>query len=102
MAAFQPATASRNVIASIIFFSRWLQAPLYFGLIVAQGVYVYHFMLELWHLIEKATTSLKRITVSLDALDDTVFRRMNDVDFPVADVLAGAPVGGVPIHRRSS
>jgi len=32
---------------------------------------------------------LQRITVSLDALDDTTFRRMNDVDFPVADVLAG-------------
>lgn len=32
---------------------------------------------------------LRRITVSLDALDDAVFRRMNDVDFPVADVLAG-------------
>ncbi len=32
---------------------------------------------------------LQRITVSLDALDDPIFRRMNDVDFPVADVLAG-------------
>ncbi len=32
---------------------------------------------------------LKRVTVSLDALDDTIFRRMNDVDFPVADVLRG-------------
>jgi len=32
---------------------------------------------------------LQRVTVSLDALDDTVFRAMNDVDFPVADVLAG-------------
>ncbi len=32
---------------------------------------------------------LKRITVSLDSLDDTVFRAMNDVDFPVARVLAG-------------
>ncbi len=32
---------------------------------------------------------LKRVTVSLDGLDDAVFRRMNDVDFPVADVLAG-------------
>jgi cyclic pyranopterin phosphate synthase len=32
---------------------------------------------------------LTRVTVSLDALDDAVFRRMNDVDFPVADVLAG-------------
>jgi GTP 3',8-cyclase len=32
---------------------------------------------------------LQRITVSLDAIDDAVFRRMNDVNFPVADVLAG-------------
>ena len=32
---------------------------------------------------------LKRVTVSLDALDDATFRRMNDVDFPVADVLEG-------------
>ncbi len=32
---------------------------------------------------------LKRLTVSLDAIDDAVFRRMNDVDFAVEDVLAG-------------
>lgn len=32
---------------------------------------------------------LGRLTVSLDALDDATFRRMNDVDFPVASVLAG-------------
>ncbi|WP_370678909.1 GTP 3',8-cyclase MoaA [Comamonas sp. GB3 AK4-5] len=32
---------------------------------------------------------LHRVTISLDGLDDTVFRRMNDVDFPVADVLDG-------------
>ena len=32
---------------------------------------------------------LRRLTVSLDALDDTTFRAMNDVDFPVGDVLAG-------------
>ena len=32
---------------------------------------------------------LKRVTVSLDALDDPTFRAMNDVGFPVADVLAG-------------
>jgi cyclic pyranopterin phosphate synthase len=32
---------------------------------------------------------LQRVTVSLDALDDTIFRRMNDADFPVADVLDG-------------
>ena len=32
---------------------------------------------------------LQRVTVSLDGLNDAVFRSMNDVDFPVADVLAG-------------
>jgi cyclic pyranopterin phosphate synthase len=32
---------------------------------------------------------LRRVTVSLDALDDGVFRAMNDVDFPVAEVLRG-------------
>ncbi len=32
---------------------------------------------------------LDRVTVSLDALEDEVFKRMNDVDFPVAEVLAG-------------
>ena len=36
-----------------------------------------------------AAAGLKRITVSLDSLDDAVFRCMNDVDFPVAQVLAG-------------
>jgi uncharacterized protein (TIGR00645 family) len=35
----------------IIFASRWLQAPLYLGLIIAQGIYVYQFFVELWHLI---------------------------------------------------
>jgi cyclic pyranopterin phosphate synthase len=32
---------------------------------------------------------LQRVTVSLDALDDAIFRRMNDADFPVAEVLRG-------------
>lgn len=36
-----------------------------------------------------ADAGLKRVTVSLDALDDARFRAMNDVDFPVRDVLAG-------------
>ena len=34
-----------------IFWSRWLQAPLYLGLIVAQGIYVWLFMAELGHLL---------------------------------------------------
>ena len=44
------------ITAQLIFWSRWLQAPLYIGLIVAQGVYVYHFMLELLHLVQKASS----------------------------------------------
>jgi len=36
-----------------------------------------------------AEAGLERVTVSLDSLDDTVFRAMNDVDFPVARVLEG-------------
>ena len=35
---------------------------------------------------------LQRVTVSLDAMDDAIFRQMNDVDFPVADVLRGIEV----------
>ena len=41
-------------LATIIFSSRWLQMPLYLGLIVAQAVYVYHFLLELYHLVMAA------------------------------------------------
>lgn len=42
---------SQRILGSFIFWSRWLQAPLYVGLIVAQSVYVYRFMVELLHLV---------------------------------------------------
>jgi uncharacterized protein (TIGR00645 family) len=45
---------SKRALGSLIFLSRWLQAPLYLGLIIAQTVYVYRFLLELWHLIDFA------------------------------------------------
>ena len=41
-------------LPKLIFASRWLQLPLYLGLIVAQGVYVVHFLVELLHLVEAA------------------------------------------------
>jgi uncharacterized protein (TIGR00645 family) len=47
---FRRSTTTRS-IAATIFVSRWLQAPLYLGLIVAQGVYVVQFMRELWHIV---------------------------------------------------
>jgi len=43
-------------LPALIFSSRWLQLPLYLGLIVAQGVYVFLFLKELWHLIHAAPT----------------------------------------------
>ena len=43
-----------NPLPALIFSSRWLQLPLYLGLIVAQGVYVFLFLKELWHLIHDA------------------------------------------------
>ena len=45
-----------RVLANLIFGSRWLQVPLYLGLIVSQCVYVFLFMKELGHLISHATT----------------------------------------------
>jgi uncharacterized protein (TIGR00645 family) len=44
-------TRTLNALGNLIFLSRWLQAPLYLGLIIAQAVYVYHFMVELVHLV---------------------------------------------------
>src|SRR5467141_4736110 len=41
-----------------------------------------------------AIAGLKRVTVSLDSLDDATFKRMNDVDFPVAKVLEGIEAAG--------
>ena len=46
--------AKLRPLPQLIFSSRWLQLPLYIGLIVAQGVYVVLFLKELWHLVEGA------------------------------------------------
>ncbi|MEK7347086.1 MAG: TIGR00645 family protein [Pseudomonadota bacterium] len=51
-----PSTSKRptSSLNSFIFASRWLQLPLYLGLIAAQAVYVFHFWVELVHLLEAA------------------------------------------------
>lgn len=46
--------SSLSIMSQMIFWSRWLQAPLYIGLIIAQCVYVYFFMIELTHLVTGA------------------------------------------------
>ena len=61
-------TPEMRTLPKLIFMSRWLQLPLYLGLIAAQGVYVWHFLLELWHLIEAAfgnQTALATLTKSV-------------------------------------
>ena len=52
----KPTSPRLGLLPTLIFSSRWLQLPLYLGLIVAQGVYVVLFLKELWHLIAEATT----------------------------------------------
>lgn len=46
-----PIEARGTFLSTILFGSRWLQVPLYLGLIAAQVVYVIHFMVELQHLV---------------------------------------------------
>ena len=46
-----------QLLENFIFASRWVQAPLYVGLIIAQMVYVYLFMVELSHLVHSAFDS---------------------------------------------
>nr|WP_315427617.1 TIGR00645 family protein [uncultured Albidiferax sp.] len=55
-------------LAGFIFASRWLQLPLYLGLIAAQAVYVVHFLVELLHLVEAAfgnQTALQALVSSI-------------------------------------
>ena len=63
-----------RVLPRWIFMSRWLQAPLYIGLIVAQGVYVWQFWKELIHLIgmmgvDKAITETELMLIVLGLID---------------------------------
>jgi uncharacterized protein (TIGR00645 family) len=65
----------------MIFMSRWLQLPLYLGLIAAQGVYVWHFLLELLHLIEAAFGSqaaLQSLIKSIGYKSDFAITSLNE------------------------
>ena len=62
-----------NPLPALIFSSRWLQLPLYLGLIVTQGVYVFLFLKELSHLVMDATTlSEQQIMLLVLGLIDVV------------------------------
>nr|WP_254259452.1 TIGR00645 family protein [Leucobacter chinensis] len=83
-----PSAASRT-LAGFIFASRWLQAPLYLGLIIAQAVYVVLFFVELWHLLHKVilegTISETDVMLSVLALIDIVM---------IANLLIMVIIGG--------
>ncbi len=55
-------------LPKLIFASRWLQLPLYLGLIVAQGVYVMHFLVELLHLVEAAFGSQTALQALINSI----------------------------------
>ena len=57
-----------RALANFIFWTRWLQAPLYVGLIVAQGVYVYHFWVELVHLVEAVFGNEEALQILVDSV----------------------------------
>jgi uncharacterized protein (TIGR00645 family) len=83
-----PGLPSRT-LAGFIFASRWLQAPLYLGLIVAQGVYVVLFFVELRHLFENVIVTRKidetDVMLSVLALIDIVM---------IANLLIMVIIGG--------
>lgn len=56
-----------SIMSNILFGSRWLQLPLYLGLIVAQAVYVFFFGVELVHLVSTAS-SIKEADIMLIVL----------------------------------
>ncbi|RRN02359.1 TIGR00645 family protein [Bibersteinia trehalosi] len=77
---------NQNLFSKIIFASRWLQLPIYLGLIVVQGVYAYKFVKSLWHLI-----------VNLNQMDsDTIMLAvLNLIDVVmIANLLVMVVVGG--------
>lgn len=68
-------------VPQFIFASRWLQLPLYVGLIAAQGVYVFHFWVELVHLLEAVfgnQTALQALVTSIGYKSDVTVTSLNE------------------------
>ena len=68
-------------IPGLIFASRWLQLPLYLGLILAQGVYAYHFWFELLHLLEAAfgnQAALQALVTSMGYQSEAPLTALNE------------------------
>ena len=80
MASLPPNTPLRP-LPRLIFASRWLQMPLYLGLIAAQGVYVYHCWVELLHLLEAASgnqAALQQLITAIGYRSDYQITALNE------------------------
>jgi uncharacterized protein (TIGR00645 family) len=70
-----------GALPNFIFASRWLQLPLYLGLIAAQAVYVFHFWVELVHLLEAAfgsQTALQALVSGIGYKTDAPITHLNE------------------------
>ncbi len=68
-------------LPNLIFASRWLQLPLYIGLIAAQAVYVFHFWVELVHLLEAAfgnQAALQLLVASIGYKSEAPLTQLNE------------------------
>jgi hypothetical protein len=77
----QQKKTSLGPLPSVIFASRWLQLPLYIGLIAAQAVYVFHFWVELVHLLEAAfgdKEALQMLVTSIGYKSDAPLTSLNE------------------------
>jgi uncharacterized protein (TIGR00645 family) len=74
-------TTRLRALPNFIFATRWLQLPLYLGLIVAQCVYVFHFWVELVHLVEAAfgdQAALAKLITSIGYKSDAPITALNE------------------------
>ena len=90
----KPDSRMERLLERTIFASRWLQAPLYVGLIVAQGVYVYQFFVELWHLVHVVRTG-ELGTTGTDLSTATMLMVLGLIDVVmIANLLIMVIIGG--------
>ena len=77
----QPKSRALRPLPNLIFASRWLQLPLYLGLIAAQAVYVFHFWVELVHLLEAVfgnANALQALITSIGYKTDVQITSLNE------------------------
>ncbi len=90
---------SMNPLSSFIFWSRWLQMPLYLGLIAAQAVYVFHFGVELYHLIGAAFGSQSDIDALVKSIGYVSSERITSLNETVIMLVVLALIDVVMISN---